>query len=246
LGEVHEPSQYLSTYLFNDTIAVDAGCLGHYGTFADQVRVRNVFLTHSHIDHIGSLPIFVDNVYQGGLDCVTVHASREVIDCLKRDVFNDRVWPDFIRLSTPEAPFFKLSILEAYRPVEVDGLRFTPVPVDHVVPTFGFVIESPTSAVVVASDTGPTTELWERANATPNLKAVFLEASFPEALAPLAQVSKHLTPKQFAQEVEKLSCRPAVIAVHLKSRYFKELVSELQALNISRLEIGRFDRAYVF
>ena len=112
--------------------------------------------------------------------------------------------------------------------------------------TFGFMIESPTSAVVVASDTGPTTALWERANATPNLKAVFLEASFPEALAPLAQVSKHLTPRQFAQEVQKLACRPAVIAVHLKSRYFTELVTELQALNIPRLEIGRFDKAYVF
>lgn len=246
LGEVHEPSQYLSTYLFNDTIAVDAGCLGQYGTFADQVRVRNVFLTHSHIDHIGSLPIFVDNVYQGGPDCVTVHASRDVIECLKRDLFNDRVWPDFIRLSTPEAPFLKLSILEPFRPVEVEGLRFTPIPVDHVVPTFGFVIESATSAVVVASDTCPTTALWERANVTPNLKAVFLEASFPEALAHLAQISKHLTPSQFAQEVQKLTCRPAVIAVHLKSRFFAELVSELQALNIPRLEIGRFDRPYVF
>jgi cAMP phosphodiesterase len=246
LGEVREPSQYLSTYLFNDTIAVDAGCLGHYGTFADQVRVRNVFLTHSHIDHIGSLPIFVDNVYQGGPDCVSVHASRDVIDCLKRDLFNDRVWPDFIRLSTPEAPFLKLAILEPFRQVEVDGLRFTPVPVDHVVPTFGFVIESATAAVVVASDTGPTTALWERANATPNLKAVFLEASFPEALAPLAQVSKHLTPRQFAQEVQKLTSSPAVIAVHLKGRYITELVNELQALNIPRLEIGRFDRAYLF
>lgn len=246
LGEVHEPSQYLSTYLFNDTIAVDAGCLGHYGSFADQVRVRNVFLTHSHIDHIGSLPIFVDNVYQAGPDCVTVHASRDVMDCLRRDLFNDRVWPDFIRLSTPEAPFLKLSILEPFRPVEVEGLRFTPVPVDHVVPTFGFVIESATAAVVVASDTGPTTALWERANATPNLKAVFLEASFPEALASLAQVSKHLTPAQFAQEVQKLTCSPAVIAVHLKSRFFAELVSELQALNIPKLEIGRFDRPYLF
>ncbi len=246
LGNVHEPSQYLSTYLFNDTIAVDAGCLGHYGSFADQVRVRNVFLTHSHMDHIGSLPIFLDNVYEGSPDCVTVHASREVLLSLQRDIFNDRVWPDFIGLSTPEAPFLHLSILEPFRPVEIEGLRFTPIPVDHAVPTFGFVIESPTSAVVVASDTGPTTALWQRANATPNLKAVFLEASFPEALATLAQKSKHLTPTQFAQEVGKLNSSPAVIAVHLKSRFATEVIRELEALNIPKLEIGKFDEPYEF
>jgi ribonuclease BN (tRNA processing enzyme) len=246
IGDANEQSQSLSTYLFNDTIAIDAGCLGNFGSFADQVRVRNIFLTHSHIDHTGSLPIFIDTVFQGGSDCVTVHASKDVLDCLQRDMFNDRVWPDFIGLSTPEAPFLQLSVLEAYHPVTIEGLRFTPIPVDHVVPTFGYIVESTKSAVVVSSDTGPTKAIWERANATPNLKAVFLEASFPEALAGLATKSKHLTPAGLAQEVRKLSSRPAIIAVHLKSRFYSELVRELQALSIPNLEIGRFDKAYEF
>ena len=246
IGDVNEQSQSLSTYLFNDTIAIDAGCLGNFGSFADQLRVRNIFLTHSHIDHTGSLPIFVDTVFQGGSDCVTVHASQDVLDSLQRDIFNDRVWPDFIGLSTPESPFLRLSVLQAYQPVTVEGLRFTPIPVDHVVPTFGFVVESAKSAVAVSSDTGPTESIWQRANATPNLKAVFLEASFPEALASLAAKSKHLTPRGLALEVRKLNSSPAVIAVHLKSRYYSELVRELESLNIPNLEIGRFDRAYEF
>ena len=244
-GDLHERSQYLSSYLFNDTIAIDAGCLGHFGTFADQVRVRNIFLTHSHIDHIGSCRSS-STTSSRRARCVTVHASSEVIDCLRRDMFNDRVWPDFIRLSTPEAPFLRLSTLQAFQPVALEGLRFTPIPVDHVVPTFGFVVESATAAVLVASDTGPTTALWTRGNATPNLKAVFLEASFPESLATLAQASKHLTPSQFAQEVQKLQSRPAIIAVHLKNRYFQQLVQELHALQIPDLEIGRFDKPYEF
>ncbi len=88
--------------------------------------------------------------------------------------------------------------------------------------------------------------LWKRANATPNLKAVFLEASFPEALADLAHKSMHLTPAQFAREVRKLNSNPAVIAVHLKSRFSSEVIRELQALNIPNLEIGRFDQPYEF
>ena len=150
------------------------------------------------------------------------------------------------RPSTPEVPFLRLSVLQAYQPVTIEGLRFTPIPVDHVVPTFGYIVESADSAVVVSSDTCPTTAIWERANATPNLKAVFLEASFPESMAALAATSKHLTPRGLADEVRKLNSSPRVIAVHLKSRYYSVLVSELKALKIPNLEIGRFDKAYEF
>src|SRR5579871_2430325 len=98
--------------------------------------------------------MLLDNVYQGGGDCVTVHGSDAVLDCLRRDVFNDRLWPDFIRLSAERPPFLRLERLEPGRPVDLDGLRITPVAVDHVVPTLGFVVEDGSAAVVFPSDTG--------------------------------------------------------------------------------------------
>ena len=39
--------QYVSSYLINDSIAIDAGCLGFHGSPDQQARVRHVFLTHS-------------------------------------------------------------------------------------------------------------------------------------------------------------------------------------------------------
>ena len=60
-------------------------------------------------------------------------------------------------------PFVKVELLEAWRPVEVCGLRLTPIPVDHVVPTLGFLVEAPGVTVAIPSDTGPTEEFWRAA-----------------------------------------------------------------------------------
>jgi ribonuclease BN (tRNA processing enzyme) len=240
------PSQYLTSYIVNDVIAIDAGSLGIFKSPKDQSRIKHVFLSHSHIDHVATLPLFVDNVYTGTSDCVTVHAGREVTECLKRDVFNDRVWPDFIGMSEGAAPFFKLASLESSIPVFVDGLKITPIHVDHIVETFGFVIEDPVATVIVVSDTGPTDEIWNCANTAPNLKAVFLEAAFPNSLADVAFAAKHLTPALFAREAMKLKRAASLIAVHIKPRFRDQILRELRELSLEHLEIGEAGKVYQF
>lgn len=243
-GEVQ--GQFLTSILINDTLAIDAGCAGLYQTAKDQERLKHILISHSHIDHLGSLPILLDNVFDPTPESVTVHGSEAVLECLRKDIFNDRVWPDFIALSRPQARFVKLETLYPGKTVELEGLRITPVSVDHPVPTMGFVVEDQTSAVVFSSDTGPTDELWQVANTKPNLKAVFLEATFPTALSWLARESKHLTPPQFAQECRKLTRPVTVIAVHIKPRYYAQVVAELQALGLPNLVIGKPGVPYVF
>ena len=238
--------QYATSFLLDDTVAIDAGSIGFYATPQDQSRIRHIFITHSHIDHVGSLPVFVENSYEGKADCVIIHGSDAVLDSLTRDVFNDRIWPDFPNLAPANAPFLKLERLEAGQPVEVEGLRVTPVSVDHVVPTFGFIVEDDHSAVVFPSDTGPTDEIWQVANRTRNLKAVFLEVTFPNHMAKLATVSKHLTPETFGREVRKLTSRVPVIAVHIKAGYQDEVVRELYALGLSNVEIRQVGKVYQF
>lgn len=243
-----EQNQYLTSYLLGDAVAVDAGCLGFYADPPLQSKIKHVLITHTHIDHIASLPILVENAYEGKADCVTIHASAGVLDCLQRDLFNDRVWPDFIGMSGPDAkaPFLKLREIEAHRPFELEGLRFTPVPVSHLVPTLGFLVEDDRSAILIVSDTGPTEEIWAVANAAPRLDAVFLEAAFPDSMAWLADASKHLCPRSFGVEVRKLH-RPAdIVAVHIKARWRDQIIAELDALKLPRLQIGRFGVPYEY
>ena len=135
------PSFFLSTYLIDEFVAIDAGGIGFLDDLREQQRVEHIFITHSHMDHIASLPIFLDNVFGSSEKCVTVHAGEATLASLRRDVFNDRVWPDFISMSKKGMPFVEIKLLEAGRVVEVGDLRVTPVPVDHIVPTFGFLVE---------------------------------------------------------------------------------------------------------
>jgi ribonuclease BN (tRNA processing enzyme) len=241
-----EPCQYLSSALVNDAIAIDAGCVGFYLTPQQQARIRHAFVSHTHMDHLASLPIFVENAYEAKPDCVTIHGSADVIDCVQKDIFNDRVWPDFIALSRGDKPFVRMARFEAGQTVELEGVRITAVAVNHVVPTVAYILSDGRSSVGFVSDTAQTDDVWQRLNALPDLKAVFLEATFPDNMAWLADISKHLTPRTFALEVAKLARPVRIIAVHIKARYRAQVVAELQALGLPNLEIGRFDVPYVF
>jgi ribonuclease BN (tRNA processing enzyme) len=247
----------LTTFRIDDAIAVDSGSLGYAASPADQRRIRHLLLSHSHADHLASLPMFIENHFFAGGEGdgpPQVYGHQSVLDCLRRDVFNDRIWPDYFRLSAVEGDFMQLRELVAEKPIELEGLRITPVLVNHPVPTFGFVIEGPTGAAVIATDTGPTERLWAVAAQCKNLRWVFLDSAFPEARRDLAEISGHMTPQLFVAETAKLkghgpggrrgSEPPRFVAVHVKAACRADVERELTALARPDIEIGVPGRVY--
>lgn len=238
--------QILASYIINDLVSIDGGCVGFATPLDVQKRIEHVFLSHSHLDHIASVPIFIDNIYVHGPNCPTVHANAATIAALQRDIFNDRIWPDMIRLSAEESPFLKLSELTSETSVSVSGLTVMPIDLDHVVPTVGFIVSDATAAVAFVSDTSPTNRIWEVINRQPNLKAVFLECSFPNAMEWLAEKAKHLCPRLFEAEIKKLKLKVPVIAIHVKPAFEPQILTELAALNLPQLKIGQPGTDYEF
>lgn len=239
--------QFTTSALVNDTIAIDAGCLGFYRSAQEQAKIRHVFISHTHIDHVASLPIFVENAWEGKADCVHIYGSAEVLDSCQRDLFNDRLWPDFIKMSEKsDKPFLKLVRFDPHQSIELDGLKLTAVPMNHVVPTVGYMIEDENAAVAFCSDTGPTEEVWQLANANPKLKAVFLEGCFPNNLGWLAEASRHLTPNMVGEELKKLKRQARILIVHVKPRFQPEVLAELRALNNPAIEHVEFGVPYTF
>lgn len=232
--------QIMATFIVNDSVAIDAGVLGLLSPLEAQRRVRHVFLSHSHLDHLATLPIFIDNVYVPGPDCPSVWGSPQVLETLQRDFFNDRLWPDMIRLSGEGFPFLRLETLSAEQPVEVEGLRITPIELEHVVPAFGFLVEELATkvAVLFVSDTGPTERIWEVANQTPGLQGIFLEASFPNSMRWLADKAAHLTPELFRDELAKLKRPVPTHVIHVKLAFEAQIFDELRALQLPNLVVA--------
>ncbi len=74
-------------------------------------------------------------------------------------------------------------------------------------------------------DTGPTEKVWGMARRKKNRCAVVLEASFPNRLQDIADMSRHLTPRTLTQEADKLR-RPSVstLVTHIKPQYREEII----------------------
>jgi len=235
--------QFLTSFLVNDSVAIDAGSLGLVD-LDRQRRVRHVFVTHEHLDHVATLPIFLENVYEPGPESVEVLGSAAALDFLHADIFNGRVWPDFLELSRPDDAFLSTSVLEPFVAVERGGVAVTPVPVSHGIETLGLVLDDGRSAVAFPSDTGPTEALWKHLAGVPNLRAVFLEVTFPNSRASLAETSGHLCPASFAAEVRKAGRDVRWIVVHRKPRYAAEIAREISGLGLPGVELVKPGQVY--
>jgi len=226
-------------FLVNETCMVDAGSVSAGLQEAEQGKIRHVLLSHAHFDHIKGLPLLADNlVGRNSQGPVTVHALQEVLDDLRRHIFNGSIFPDFTSLPTPAtAPL-------VYRPVAdeqtflCDRLEVTAVRVNHIVPTTGFIIREGDCALLYSGDTCETERIWEVAAKEPRLKAVFIETSFPNDCHELAKVSGHLTPAMLAREFVKIG-RPdlPLYVYHLKPPYRSVILSELTRLNLPNLSV---------
>lgn len=219
----------MTSFLIDSHLALDAGSITQALPIQEQHRINKIVVTHSHLDHTASIPFLVENTFgdhEGGLEILV---TPQVMQAVKLHLFNNDTWPDFTRIPNDMAPAMRISQVEPRQPFEVNGLRLTPVPVSHIVPTHGYVVEDETSTVIFTSDTGPTEEIWEVANRLPRLSAIIVEVSFPSRLQAVADVSLHLTPTTLAKELEKLRRDTAVYLYHLKPSCLDELRDELAA-----------------
>ena len=239
------PEQRLTCFLIDDCVTVDAGSIAIALTDAQRESVRDIIVTHPHMDHIASLPIFIDDLFGFLKEPIRVHATEDVIETLERDIFNWVVYPRFSELSNEHGPVMKYVPFRAGEEFKVAHLRVTAVPVNHIVPTVGLVVSDGKTTVAFSSDTYETEAFWELVNRTKHVDALLIEASFPNDMDKLAEVSRHFTPALLHKELRKLNHNGLdILAVHLKPAYRETVVTELEALNIPKLSVMEPGRTY--
>ncbi len=240
------PRHRQTSFLLNDTVALDAGALTEALTLEVQSEIRAIVVTHSHMDHVASLPFLVENVFGRTKGPIEVVAPRDVVNSLQRHLFNDDLWPDFTRIPNHLLPTVTFRPVEPRAPFQVDGLTGVAIPVTHVVPTCGYIISDGESAVLFSSDTGPTEEIWAEARKAPRLKAIFVECSFPDEMSQVAEVSRHLTPCTLKKEMEKFPPKIPVNIYHMKPPTLPALKAQISALADPRIRILTDDDELVY
>jgi len=233
------PDCRTTCFLVDDVLALDAGALCASLELDALARVDHIILTHSHFDHVKDLPLLADLMVGRRERPVTVWASRACVKTLQKNIFNDALWPDFTRIPSPKNPVLELKAFRAGETFQAGPYEVTSVLVSHPVESCGFVVRHGDTALGISGDTGPTDRLWEVLNATPNLKALLLETSFPSEMQALADLSGHLTPTTLRTELAKFQRNgSSVLLYHLKPAFVAALKREVADLPVRVLELG--------
>jgi ribonuclease BN (tRNA processing enzyme) len=205
-----------TSMLLDNDVLIDAGTGVGDLTLTELLKIDHVFLTHSHLDHITSLPFLVDTVGPMREVPITVHCTQATRKILQEHVFNWKVWPDFTEIPSKSSPCLQYMTIEVGETVELEGRRITVLPANHVVPAVGFQFDSGDASLVFTGDTTVNEALWVEVNKIANLRYLIIETAFPNVERDLAVASKHLCPSMLAEELAKLKRPARVFVTHLK------------------------------
>ena len=217
-----------TSFLVDSDILIDCGTGVGDLTLAELSQIDHIFITHSHLDHVASIPFLVDTV--GGMRSkpLTVYATRATTEILKNHLFNWAIWPDFTEIPSAEAPFLRYQEIEVGTMISLAGREITPLPARHTVPAVGYHLDSGAGSLVFTGDTGQNDALWRVVNRIRNLKVLIIETAFSNKERQLAEISRHLCPETLALELSKLERSAEIYITHLKPGEIEPTMLEIE------------------
>lgn len=202
--------------LVDDDILIDCGTGVGDLTLEEMAAVHEVFLTHSHLDHVLILPLLSDAALGLRDGPITVHALAATLDALKCHIFNGVFWPDYTALPTRENAYIRLQPLVIGETVTLGGRNFTAMPARHTVPAVGYLLDSGYGSFAFSGDTTYCEAFWEQLNTVENLQYLMVETTMRDADAAIAERSCHTTPSLLLKGLKRLKRRVELLVTHIE------------------------------
>lgn len=218
-----------TAFLVDDDILIDCGTGVGDLTFDELMRVDHVFITHSHLDHIASIPLMVDSVGEARNMPLTVYATEETIRILHSHVFNWLIWPDFTSIPDRRHPFLRFHKIKVGEPVQLGSRKITALPAHHTVPAVGYCLDSGTAKLVYTGDTAYSPDLIAAINALTDLRQLIIETAFSDEQHGLAMASRHLCPSLLHAMLEEIVVSPEILISHLKPGQDHRIMRQIEA-----------------
>ena len=232
-----------TSLLIDDDILVDCGTGVGNLSLEEFTTIRHIFLTHSHLDHVVSLPLLVDTLFDRLQQRpLVLHCQPETFAALKSHIFNWTIWPDFFELPNKIDPVIRYSSLQPGESRKLGDRRVESVKVNHVVPGVGYCISDSVSTMAFSGDTTTNNHFWQLLNSQARLDLLVIECAFSEQARELSKVAKHYCPSLLAEDLARLRHRPKTCISHLKpgeeNTIFKQLRKALPHVDLVRLVGG--------
>jgi len=220
---------HTTSMLLDEDILIDAGTGVGELDFDKLMYIDHIFITHSHLDHVVSIPFLVDTVGCMRDKPITIYATHPTLEILKQHLFNWAIWPDFSQIPNSRTPYMRYESISIGETIDLQGRKITPLPANHTVPAVGFQLDSGQASLVFTGDTTTNNALWEILNKIENFRYLIIETAFCNQKKDIAIRSKHLCPSMLAEELEKLEQDVEIYITHLKRGEAELTMREIKA-----------------
>lgn len=223
--------RHTSSFLLESDVLLDAGSGVGELALAEMSQIRHIFLTHSHLDHTGFIPLLLDSIFEQIREPVVIHGREATLQAFRQHIFNGVMWPDFSRIPSVDRPVVRLEPMEPGESRDIGhGRRLTMLPGTHAVPAAAYLVTAPDGTnLAYTGDCTTNDDLWQALNGQDHLDHLIVEAAFDEARLELAQMAGHYTPALLAADLAKLRHRPHLWITHRMPDKEGEILEQCRA-----------------
>lgn len=222
-----------TSFMLNPSTVIDAGNLLD-SLEEDSLHVENIYLTHSHLDHISDIAYIIDNYFTQREKTLNIIGLPQTIKAMKEHFLNDIIWPDFSKI--PLANSAQMSV--RYSEIHLnntyslnDTTTLKPIKTDHTVPSCGYIYKVNGRGVLITADTYSLENIINIVDKDNEITSLVVECSFTSDMQTLAEVSKHLTPKLLFEALKKLKRDDITLYInHIKPSCLEEISEEIEKL----------------
>ncbi len=197
-----------TSMLLDHDVLIDAGTGVGDLSIGELALIDHIFVTHSHMDHVTSIPFILDTVGWMRDKPLTLYATAETLDILREHLFNWKLWPDFAQIPDAQNPVLRYQPIRLGVPVLLGARKITALPANHVVPAVGFHIDSGKTSLVFTGDTTTNDALWHQVNAIGNLRYLIIETALSDRERELARRVEAPVPEPARRRAGKAQALP--------------------------------------
>ena len=215
-----------TTIMIDKDILIDAGTGVGDLSMAEMSRIRHIFLTHSHLDHLASIPFLVDTLFDRIREPITIHGQQHTIDALRAHIFNNVIWPDFTKIPNAHTQVLQYQVMQPGEKWSLAGRHVEMISVNHIVPGVGYRVENDVSVFAFSGDTTTNDTFWEHLNRYDKLDLLIVETAFTNAEIGLCRQAGHYCASLLAEDLRKLKHTPRIYISHNKPGFEQQIVAE--------------------